>query len=80
MGVDFACDLGDREQRLIGHAELVDQPGGFDLARGVPGAHRGRRGSTDLMAVLDLALAPQVGVVRKLAATARSAGDSPDPA
>lgn len=32
------------------------------------------------MAVLDLALTPQVELARKLAATARSAGLSPDPA
>ena len=76
-------DLGDGEQRLIGHVgrtEFGDQPGGPDLALGVPGADRGRRGSTDLMAVLDLALTPHVGLPRTLAATARSAGLSPDPA
>ena len=79
----LTCDLGDREQRLIGHAgrtELVDEPDGPDLALGVPGTHRGRRGSSALMAILDLALTPQVGLARKLAAIARSAGLSPDPA
>lgn len=79
----LTCDLGDREQRLLGHAggtELADEPDGPDLALGVPGADRGRRGSTDLMAVLDLALTPHAWLARMLAATARSAGDRPDPA
>ena len=79
----LTCDLGDREQRLIGHTgrtELVDEPDGPRIALGVLGNHKGPRGSTDLMAELDPAPTPQVGLDRKLAATARSAGLSPDPA
>ena len=74
---ELAGDLGDREQRLIGHAELVDGPDGPDLALSVTCTRRRRRGSTDLMTVLDLALTLNVGLARKLAATARSADSGP---